>query len=44
VWFLPRPLGVVEASGTALPLWEDALPNVPDEELRAAAEQVGAGM
>ena len=23
-----------------LPLWEDVLPNVPDEELRAAAEQV----
>ena len=35
VWFLPRPLGMVEASGMALPLWEDVLPNVPDEELAA---------
>ena len=44
VWFLPRPLGMVEASGMALPLWEDVLPNVPDEELRAAAERVAAAM
>jgi diadenosine tetraphosphate (Ap4A) HIT family hydrolase len=44
VWFLPRPLGMVEASGAMLPLWEDVLPNVPDAELRAAAERVAAGM
>jgi diadenosine tetraphosphate (Ap4A) HIT family hydrolase len=44
VWFLPRPLGMVEASGMALPLWEDVLPNVPDEELRAAAARVAAAM
>ena len=35
VWFLPRPLGMVEASGMMLPLWEDALPNVPDSRQRA---------
>jgi diadenosine tetraphosphate (Ap4A) HIT family hydrolase len=44
VWFLPRPLGMVEASGMMLALWEDALPNVPDEELTAAAERVAAAM
>lgn len=44
VWFLPRPLGMVEAAGMMLPPWEDVLPNVPDEELRAAAEKVAAGM
>jgi len=27
-----------------LPLWEDVLPNVPDEELRAAAERIAAAM
>jgi hypothetical protein len=27
-----------------LPLWEDALPNVTDEELRAAAEEVAAAI
>ena len=44
VWFLPRPLGMVEAAGMMLPLWEDVLPNVPDEELTAAAERVAAAM
>jgi diadenosine tetraphosphate (Ap4A) HIT family hydrolase len=44
VWFLPRPLGMVEAMGPMLPLWEDVLPNVPDEELAAAARRVAAAM
>ena len=44
VWFLPRPLGMVEASGMMLPLWEDALPNVSDEELSTAAERIAAGL
>ena len=44
VWFLPRPLGMLEASGAMLPLWEDVLPNVSDDELRAAAEAVAAAM
>ena len=39
VWFMPRPLGMVEASGMMLPLWEDVLPNVSDEELADAARQ-----
>jgi diadenosine tetraphosphate (Ap4A) HIT family hydrolase len=44
VWFLPRPLGMLEASGMMLPIWEDALPNVPDQELAAAAERIAAAM
>jgi diadenosine tetraphosphate (Ap4A) HIT family hydrolase len=44
VWLLPRPLGMVEAKGAMLPLWEDVMDNVPDEELRAAAERVAAAM
>jgi diadenosine tetraphosphate (Ap4A) HIT family hydrolase len=44
VWFIPRPLGMLEASGMMLPLWEDVLPNVPDEKLAAAAERVAAAM
>ena len=44
VWFLPRPLGMVEAAGAMLPLWEDVLPNVADDELRAAAERVARAM
>ncbi len=44
VWFMPRPLGMLEAAGAMLPLWEDVLPNVTDEELRTAAEAVAAAM
>jgi hypothetical protein len=44
VWFLPRPFGMVEASGMMLPLWEDVLPNVSDPELEAAARRVADAM
>jgi diadenosine tetraphosphate (Ap4A) HIT family hydrolase len=44
VWFLPRPLGMLDAMGMTLPAWEDVLPNVPDEELAAAARRVAAAM
>jgi diadenosine tetraphosphate (Ap4A) HIT family hydrolase len=44
VWFLPRPEGMLEARGMMLPVWEDVLPKVPDEELRAAARRVAAAM
>ena len=44
VWFVPRPLGMLEAVGMALPVWEDVLPNVPDDELTAAAGRVAAQM
>jgi diadenosine tetraphosphate (Ap4A) HIT family hydrolase len=44
VWMLPRPLGMLDAMGPYLPLWEDALPAVPDAECRAAAEKVVAAL
>jgi diadenosine tetraphosphate (Ap4A) HIT family hydrolase len=44
VWFLPRPLGMVEAVGHALAVWEDVLPNVPDEELAAAARRIARAL
>jgi diadenosine tetraphosphate (Ap4A) HIT family hydrolase len=44
VWLIPRPLGMLEASGMMLPLWEDALPNRTDEELAEAAGRVAAAM
>lgn len=44
VWLLPRPLGMLEAKGMMLPLWEDVLPNVTDDELRAAAQMVALAM
>ena len=44
VWLIPRPLGMVEASGMMLPVWEDVLPNVSDEALVDAATRVAAAM
>jgi diadenosine tetraphosphate (Ap4A) HIT family hydrolase len=44
VWLIPRPLGMLEARGGMLPLWEDVLPNVEDEELRRAAEKIAGAM
>lgn len=44
VWFLPRPLGMLEGRNMMLPLWEDVLPNVSDEELREAAERVARAL
>jgi diadenosine tetraphosphate (Ap4A) HIT family hydrolase len=44
VWFLPRPLGMLEAKSHMLPLWEDVLPVVGDDELAEAARQVAAGL
>jgi diadenosine tetraphosphate (Ap4A) HIT family hydrolase len=44
VWLLPRPLGMLEAMGPYLPLWEDVLPNASDEECRAAVEKVAAAL
>jgi hypothetical protein len=35
---------MVEASGMMLQLWEQVLPEVPDEELAAAARSVAAAM
>lgn len=44
VWFLPRPMGMIEAQGHMLPLWEDVLPPVSDEEMAEAAREVAAAM
>jgi diadenosine tetraphosphate (Ap4A) HIT family hydrolase len=44
VWFIPRPRGMLEACGMMLPLWEDVLPNVTDQELAEAAQRVAAAM
>jgi diadenosine tetraphosphate (Ap4A) HIT family hydrolase len=44
IWLMPRPLGMVEAAGMMLPVWEDVLPNVDDAELAAAAKRVADAM
>ena len=35
---------MIEARGAVLPIWEDVLPKVPDEELLEAAQRVAAAM
>jgi hypothetical protein len=45
VWMAsPRPLGMLDASGPLLPLWEDVLPNVSDEAMREAAQRVAVAL
>ena len=44
VWLMPRPLGMTEASGAMLPLWEDVLPNHTDDDIAAAAREIGQSM
>jgi diadenosine tetraphosphate (Ap4A) HIT family hydrolase len=44
VWFIPRPLGMLEAKNHMLPLWEDVLPVVPDDQLAEAARRVAAAL
>jgi diadenosine tetraphosphate (Ap4A) HIT family hydrolase len=44
VWFLPRPLGMLEATGMMLPLWEDVMPNLSDDELAEAAREIAAAI
>ena len=39
---MPRPLGMLEAEGMMLPLWEDVLPNATDAHRLAAAEEIAA--
>jgi diadenosine tetraphosphate (Ap4A) HIT family hydrolase len=44
VWLIPRPLGMMEAVGHHLPLWEETLPPVDDAESRRAVELVIAAL
>jgi diadenosine tetraphosphate (Ap4A) HIT family hydrolase len=44
VWFMPRPLGMVEATNMMLPLWEDVLPTLPDEDIALAAKRVASAL
>lgn len=44
VWFLPRPLGMLQAQGMMLPLWEELLPPATDEAITAAKDRIGASL
>jgi diadenosine tetraphosphate (Ap4A) HIT family hydrolase len=44
VWFLPRPLGMVQAQGMMLPLWEELLPPASDEAIAEAKARIAASL
>ncbi len=44
VWFVPRPLGMIEAQREMLMLWEDQLPPATEAAIADAAARVGAAM
>jgi diadenosine tetraphosphate (Ap4A) HIT family hydrolase len=44
VWFLPRPLGMLEATKMMLPLWEEALPPAPEHEVDATLGKLRAAL
>ncbi|MEP6697257.1 MAG: hypothetical protein ABJA34_10305 [Pseudonocardiales bacterium] len=44
VWFLPRPLGMIQAQGMMLPLWEGVLPEASGEAIAAAKAAIGASL
>ncbi|TCC62335.1 hypothetical protein E0H73_16715 [Kribbella pittospori] len=44
LWFLARPLGMMQLRGAMIAAWDDILPNVPDEELEANARLVAAAL
>jgi diadenosine tetraphosphate (Ap4A) HIT family hydrolase len=44
VWFVPRPLGMLEASREMLMLWEDQMPPARPETLAAAGAKIAAAM
>ena len=44
LWFMPRPLGVLQLRGSMLPMWLDVLPDLDEAEARDALVRVATGM
>ena len=44
VWFVPRPLGRLDMSGSRLMAWEDVLPPATDEQIADAGRRIAAAM
>ncbi|WP_078960129.1 hypothetical protein [Streptomyces sp. NRRL B-24085] len=43
-WLLARPAGLVQLRGSFLPVWEELLPPVPEEERREAHRRIAAAL
>lgn len=44
IWFLARPLGMMQLRGAMLAVWDDLLPRLPDDELSANIRTVSAAL
>ena len=44
MWFLARPLGMMQLRGAMIAVWNDMLPPIPDEEFRTNMHTVAAAM
>jgi hypothetical protein len=44
LWFLARPLGMMQMRGAMIAAWDDLLPKVPDAEFEANARTVAAAL
>jgi diadenosine tetraphosphate (Ap4A) HIT family hydrolase len=44
VWFMPRPLGMLEATKMLLPLWEDVLPRASEAAIASAKAQLTSAL
>lgn len=44
MWFLARPLGMMQLRGAMIAAWDDMLPRIPDDELAANIRTVAAAM
>jgi diadenosine tetraphosphate (Ap4A) HIT family hydrolase len=44
VWFMPRPLGMLQLRGSMLPMWLDLLPDLPEEEAGSVLRELGAAL
>jgi hypothetical protein len=44
LWFLARPLGMMQMRGAMLAVWDDLLPPIPEEEMRANVRTVALAL
>ncbi len=44
LWFMPRPLGMLQLRGSMLPMWLELLPNLDEVTATEVLARIGAAM